>query len=47
MLIIAIASYGLGKYMYVSQMRMFGYEQENRNVLRCCLKTASDGAVQM
>jgi len=32
---------------YVSQMRMPGYERENRNVLRRCLKTASDGALQV
>ena len=26
----------------ISQMRMSGYQQQNRNVLRRCLKTASD-----
>ena len=42
MLIITRSTDGEGKC--ISQMIMSGYEWENRNVLRWCLKTTGDGA---
>jgi len=41
MLIITRSTDDEGKCL--SQMRMFGYEQKTQNVLRCCMKTMSDG----